>query len=36
MYNLWIQINKNIILTNIYKEIYENINTEYLNMNTIW
>jgi hypothetical protein len=36
MYNLWRQINKNIILTNIYKDIYENINMEYLNMNTIW
>jgi hypothetical protein len=29
MNNLWRQINKNIILINIYKEIYENINTEY-------
>jgi hypothetical protein len=30
------EVNKNIILTNIYKEISENVSTEYLNMNKIW
>jgi hypothetical protein len=35
MKNLLRQMNKNIIFTTIYKEIYENVNMEYWNMNII-